>query len=288
MKNDTTIRNEAPDAIGIPLSPAAILQLAPVPAAETEPVQLDLFADAPAPAPAAASDSAPALESATGLQTLRSKTARPRRRNRMSFAARFIMGMSLVIAVSTPAPSISLWQPTTRSLYEANRRVFKTGDIITILVQENTSADHQWKSERDKQWEVAGTTTPDGNGAGTKNLLGRFFPFMGLDYQSNFQTDNTSDRRTQLSATVAAEVVNVMPNGNLQIVARKVIRVNSEEQLIEMTGNIRPDDVSENNVVSSTAVADATIKVNGSLRYMNDQRPSPLERIFSFVTGLFL
>jgi len=239
-------------------------------------------------------ESAPSVEQnenqtfAGGLVSLRTKTRRARRRNRLSYASRVIMGLSLALFICNPVLSISLWSPSSQSYFIPTRKAFKNGDIIKILIQENSSADQQWTAQRDKQWQVAGTTAPTGDGAGNKNLFGRFFPFMGLDYQSQFQTDNQSDRSTNLSASVAAEVVNVMPNGNIQIIARKVIRVNSEEQLIELMGNIRPEDVSENNIVLSSAIADATIKVNGTLRYMNDQKPSPLERIFSFVSGLFL
>lgn len=216
------------------------------------------------------------------------KPKRSRRRGRSGLAARIIMGMSFILAVSLPAASTSLWGANAASIYTQPVRVFKNGDIITIVVNEATTADHKWKSEREKQMQFTGTASDPGAGAGNKNLFARFFPFMGLDYQSELKTDNTSDRSTNLRSTVAAEVVNVLPNGNLQIVARKVTRVNSEEQLIELTGNIRPEDVTAGNVVSSNSIADANIKVNGSLRYTNDVNPSPLERVFSFISGLFL
>jgi flagellar L-ring protein precursor FlgH len=220
------------------------------------------------------------------------KKERPRRRRAASMARRIIMGMSLAIGLallfSTPVFSVSLWNPGAGSLYQAPPRVFRNGDIITILVNEATSADAQWKAEREKEVKIEGTASNPGLGAGTKNLLGRFFPFMGAGYQSENKTENQSDRRTSIRATIAAEVVNVLPNGHLQIVARKVIRVNAEEQLIELSGNVRAEDVSENFIVSSAQIADANIKVNGTLRYTNDQRPSPLERVFSFISGIFL
>lgn len=189
--------------------------------------------------------------------------------------------------MGAPAFSVSLWQPNTNGLFDGAKRFFKNGDIITIVIAESSNAVHEWTSEREKDVTVEGTAANPGLGAGTKNLFGRFLPFMGMDYKSEVKSDATSDRKTTLSATVAAQVVNVLPNGNLQIVARKVIRVNAEEQLIELTGNVRPEDITPANVLSSRSIADATIRVNGTLRYTNDERPSIIEKFTSFITGLF-
>jgi flagellar L-ring protein precursor FlgH len=265
---------------------------APVVATETAVVATTTPAAASPEDPAASEpDSATAASGAERVivrRVDRAKPKRSRRRGRTSLAARVIMGMSLLLAVTQPAGSVSLWGNGSGSIFTQPVRTFKSGDIITIIVNEATTADQQWKWEREKEWQVGATASDPGAGAGKKNLFARFFPFMGLDFNSEYTTDNRSDRSTNFRATVSAEVVNVMPNGNLQIVARKVIRVNSEEQLIELTGNIRPLDVTLGNTISSNAIADANIKVNGTLRYTNDANPSPLERVFSFISGLFL
>jgi len=193
----------------------------------------------------------------------------------------------LLFAAAAPSFAVSLWQPDKNGLFDGAKRFFKNGDIITISIDESTNAEHEWKSEREKDVSVAGTAANPGLGAGTKNLFGRFLPFMGMDYNSELKSENTSDRSTTLRATVAAQVVNVLPNGNLQILARKVIRVNSEEQTIELTGNVRPADITPANVLSSRAIADATIKVNGTLRHSGDERPSILEKVTTFIHGLF-
>ncbi|MEK8023408.1 MAG: flagellar basal body L-ring protein FlgH [Candidatus Hydrogenedentota bacterium] len=259
-----------------------------------EPLQLDLFSQ---PAIAFVGDSAPALQSEPSVapsarpvsaNPTPQKRKRSRRKRGPGLAAKVIMGMSLVVALTFQASAVSLWQQGNGGgLFNAGKRSFKTGDIITIRIDETTDANHQWKTEREKEVTADGTVAPTGNGAGTKNLFGRFVPFINLDYEGKLSSDNQSDRRTSLTATVAAEVLNVLPNGNLQVIARKIMRVNSEEQLIELTGHIRPDDVSASNIVSSNAVANASIKVNGTLRYTNDERPSFLEKAFAFVTGIF-
>jgi flagellar L-ring protein precursor FlgH len=86
-----------------------------------------------------------------------------------------------------------------------------------------------------------------------------------------------------VSASVAAEIMNVLPNGNLEIRARKSIRVNTEEQKIELTGVIRPADITPQNTVASSVIADARILVNGEDRFTNAETPGLLERAFSFL-----
>lgn len=235
-------------------------------------------------------DAASALPPTVRFRVQKTRARSRRRRGRMSAAARIITGSCFVIALCIqPAGSVSLWnQSQAPGLYAPVRQSWKVGDIITVYIDEATTADHQWTAERDKEVTIEGGAAAEGAGAGRVNLLGLFFPFMNASYQSEVKSDNNSDRSVTLRATLSAEVVNVLPNGNLQILAKKVTRVNSEEQLIELTGNIRPDDVSASNTVSSAYLADAQIKVNGSLRYTNDAKPGILERIASFLSGLFL
>ncbi|RMH55210.1 MAG: flagellar basal body L-ring protein FlgH [Candidatus Hydrogenedentota bacterium] len=194
--------------------------------------------------------------------------------------------VAILLGAAQVARAVSLWNDNQSGLFQS-RREFKVGDILLIKIEESTSADHKWKAERDKQTKVQGTAAPTGDGAGIHNLFGRFIPFMDLDYEAQHTSDNQSDRRVRVTASVAAEIVNITPNGNLQIVARKVMRVNSEEQTIELHGTVRPADVGPNNDVSSTAIADASIRVNGTLRFGSGEKPGLIERVVSFLSGLF-
>lgn len=197
-----------------------------------------------------------------------------------------IAALAALAILGTSASAVSLWDDKRGGLFGSERN-FKVGDIIRIQIQEATNADHEWSQNREKEVTIGATAAAQGAGAGTGNLIGRFLPFMNGEYMSELETENESDRTLVVSALVAAEVVNVLPNGNLQLIARKVIRVNSEEQLIELTGNVRPQDVTPTNIVSSAALADANIKVNGTWRYGNDRKAGLLEKFFSFLTGVF-
>lgn len=264
----------APAVPAAPIAPAAPAARVEILAVESGPVM----------------DASSAVPPTVRFRVQKTRARSRRRRGRMSAAARIITGSCVVIALCIqPAGSVSLWnQSQAPGLYAPVRQSWKVGDIITVYIDEATTADHRWTAEREKDVSINGGAAAEGAGAGRVNLLGLFFPFMNASYQSEVKSDNNSDRSVTLRATLSAEVVNVLPNGNLQILAKKVTRVNSEEQLIELTGNIRPHDISATNTVSSAYLADAQIKVNGSLRYTNDAKPGILERIASFLSGLFL
>lgn len=183
------------------------------------------------------------------------------------------------------ASAASLWEDRA-SLFTTRKR-FQSGDIVTIVVEEATSAEGRWRQERSNEIEVEGTAAPLGNGAGDHNLFGRFLPFMELEYEAESQRDNRSNRATTVRSRIAAEVVNILPNGNLQVVGRKNVRVNSEDQLLEVRGNLRPEDVNEANEASSNALADARILLNGRIRFTTDEKPNVLEWFFGFLSGLF-
>ncbi|MBL4889007.1 MAG: flagellar basal body L-ring protein FlgH [Candidatus Lindowbacteria bacterium] len=204
----------------------------------------------------------------------------------MRLFLRGALSVTMIVLLAQASFAVSLWTDE-GSLYTA-RRSYQKGDIITIKITESTTANSNWKHERKKANTVEATATPSGGGPLTNlaNIFGRVFPSgVDVDYETEYKTDNKADRSTSVTANVAAEVLNVLPNGTLQLLARKVIRVNAEEQTIELTGNVRPQDVSPANVVLSSNLANARILVNGELRYTNDAKPSLIEKFFSFVFG---
>ena len=67
-----------------------------------------------------------------------------------------------------------------------------------------------------------------------------------------------------LDARMTAQVVDVLPTGNLVIEGRQTIIVNGEEQIIVVSGQVRPQDIASDNTVLSTFIADATIAYQGT------------------------
>lgn len=151
-------------------------------------------------------------------------------------------------------------------------------DLVTILISDNSSALSTGDTNTSrKSSENAAVTSL----LGVKSATGALANLANSTGSTQLQGQGTTSRGTTLSATVTAEVTNVLPNGNLVVTGRKEIMVNSEKQTITIRGIVRPDDLSPTNSIPSDRVAKMEILVNGR-GVVNDaiRRPNFLYRLF--------
>jgi flagellar L-ring protein precursor FlgH len=90
---------------------------------------------------------------------------------------------------------------------------------------------------------------------------------------SDFKGDGTTSRSGDLTAFITCRVTEVLPNGNLRIVGTREILVNHENQVIVLSGVIRPRDINDQNIIASRFIADAKIAYSGSGVIDDRQRP---------------
>ncbi len=140
-------------------------------------------------------------------------------------------------------------------------------DIVIIKISETSSATNKAGLKTTKK-----TSTSMGVDAflGLEtDLKGKGFDsfdpksmFGGSTNNSN-QGEGESKRESKLSTYITARVVDVMPNGNLVIEAKKEVMVNKEKQIVVLRGIIRPRDIDYYNTIESTKIADMQIKFVG-------------------------
>jgi len=92
--------------------------------------------------------------------------------------------------------------------------------------------------------------------------------------------EGTTSRVTTLTDTISARVVAVLPNGYLVLEGKKAIVVNSEHQVVTVRGVARPADLTPNNTVASTSLAQLDVRIDGK-GVVNDaiRRPFFLYRL---------
>lgn len=78
-----------------------------------------------------------------------------------------------------------------------------------------------------------------------------------------FEGSGSTTRKSSLNARIAARVVAVMPNGDLQVEAEKTVKINKEDELLRLSGIVRQRDVLADNAVPSTSIADLQVQLNG-------------------------
>ena len=181
--------------------------------------------------------------------------------------------MPMPKAETAPNEANALWRPGSRAFFK-DQRAAQVGDIITVLVTMNDSAN------------LNNATTANRTGtesAGIPNLLGMesLLPKTIVDPSKLFSSSsgNTSvgsgqiKRSETVTLRLAGVVTQVLPNGNLVISARQEIRVNNELRELQVTGVIRPQDIASDNTVHHDRMAEARISYGGRGQLMDVQNP---------------
>src|ERR1041385_1391090 len=174
----------------------------------------------------------------------------------------FMMAATLVVAAgpvlraqsngdrAAPARHISSWT--------ADRREYQVGDVITVLVSEATLA--------------SATKSQNGSDQQTrKNGLGIDPPKIGtsalpsvdasMNMSKNSQSNQSGDAKRNVSfkGDISVRVVAVDKTGLLQIKGTKTVDVDKNKQTLNLSGWVRPEDITPQNFVASERVADAQI-----------------------------
>jgi flagellar L-ring protein precursor FlgH len=142
-------------------------------------------------------------------------------------------------------------------MWQAKRRDYRVGDIITVLLNESTQAARTLNNETS----LEATTDVVPNGL-TNRLSGLNGVLGGLKTDGGKTTNvgkGTADQQASLTGSIAATVVEVQANGNLVIRGEKQLSMSEGGEVIQVSGVIRPDDVSAISTVQSRRLANAQI-----------------------------
>lgn len=182
------------------------------------------------------------------------------------------------ILASNIAISQDMRENLSRSLF-SDQKANHVGDAVTILVVETSSASNtaQTTSSRTSNLSLSATgnlsstaATPPSVGA----TIGTTNSFTGQG-----GTSSAGSIQAQISATVDS----VLPNGNLFVVGNRTIIINGEEQIIKISGVIRPSDIQTDNSVYSYNISDATIIFRGNGIVSRGQEPGWLTKFFHLI-----
>jgi len=163
-----------------------------------------------------------------------------------------------------PLPRESVKQTTgaifaadSTDMWQAKRRDYRVGDIITVLLSESTQAARTLNNETSRE------ATTDVVPNGLNNRISSLNSVLGGLKTDGGKTTNkgkgTADQQASLTGSIAATVVEVQANGNLVIRGEKQLSMSEGGEVIQVSGVIRPDDVSAISTVQSRRLANAQI-----------------------------
>jgi flagellar L-ring protein precursor FlgH len=178
------------------------------------------------------------------------------------------------------------WSMATR-LY-GDHKAYAVGDILTIRIVEESSATKDAQASSDSK-----TTMGGGASVGRPQVDNRptswtnaVLPAYSLDVTRSFAGGGSVQNKDKFSSTISARVTEVLPNGNLLIEGKRTVVIQNEDACVVLTGTVRPRDISGDNTVISTSIADATIRYSSSGPIVNNQTPGLFTRILNWLNPL--
>lgn len=185
-----------------------------------------------------------------------------------------LLAVLVLFAATSPVSAGSLWSDGD-SLF-ADTKARRVGDLVTMIIVERAQATQSATTEagQDGSVQVGPISIAD---------IVPVIPPITASGSDSSRAQGSTTRGGSLNARMTAQVVEVLPNGNLVIEGRQTIIVNGEEQIIVVSGQVRPQDIAPDNTVLSTFVADATIAYYGTGPVAEKQQPGLLTRLFNWL-----
>ena len=204
--------------------------------------------------------------------------------------ANIAAGALVSVAQPPPPPEArelnSLWRQGSRSFFR-DPRAQKTGDILTVNIAIGDQAKIANSTSRTRSGEES---------AGVPNFLGLESRLPGILPDAvdpsnlvNLNSDSSSsgtgsvDRSESINLTVAAVIVQVLPNGNLVIQGQQEVRVNNEVRELVVSGVVRPEDITSANTIRHTQIAEARISYGGRGQITDVQQPRYGQQFFDII-----
>jgi flagellar L-ring protein precursor FlgH len=170
----------------------------------------------------------------------------------------------------------SLWKKQSKAFFR-DQRAASIGDIMTVRISIQDRAELDNRTERIR---IETDETGASNFFGLEDKLTKYLP-NGADPSSLISTNSNVNNRGEgqiereeiIDTVVAAVVTEVLPNGNLLIYGSQEVRVNYEVRQLTVQGVIRPEDISPQNEIQYSQIAEARISYGGKGIIMDIQQP---------------
>ncbi|HUO21032.1 MAG TPA: flagellar basal body L-ring protein FlgH [Caulobacteraceae bacterium] len=164
-----------------------------------------------------------------------------------------------------PASANSIWRAGARTFFN-DQRAAKVGDILTVLITIDDSAQVQNDTTRERKTaNTAGMTNMFGLETVLKHALPGLTPstLVNTNGDSALTGTGTINRQEKINLTIAAVVTKVLPNGNLLIQGSQEVKTNNDLRELTVGGIVRPEDISSSNTINHTQIAEARSNYGG-------------------------
>lgn len=172
----------------------------------------------------------------------------------------------------TPVISGSLYNSKQYTPLVSDVRSHKLGDIITVLIYEKSTATSSISIDTDKSVSVSAKLfegVPGFNGS--------------LGIGSDFGGGGSTQQSGKITASVSVTITGVLPNGDLMLEGEQKLVFNNDTQYISVKGRARAIDISANNTIISTRLANSYVEISGEGLLARRATPGLFTRLFNWL-----
>lgn len=194
---------------------------------------------------------------------------------------------------STPGPRTSVPMTSNPSLWPdegqgaslfRDIRALQPMDVLTIIINESSEGNKKADTNTESKFTLKAAISKL-FGIETKKFAANNTALDPTDLinastEDKFEGTGETTRSGSLKARISALVIEVLPNGILRVEGTKIVSVNSEEEVMVISGLVRPRDVDASNQVDSSRVANMRIDFYGKGVVADHQEPGWGERLF--------
>jgi flagellar L-ring protein precursor FlgH len=155
----------------------------------------------------------------------------------------------------------SIWTDSGRLTRMATDvRAMRPHDLVSVVVSESLAASTDGTVKNSRASNASSSVSA---------LFGTLHPGNALQNlvnqtsSSGLNAQGASATNSSLSTTFGGQVIEVLPNGMLVVEAARQVEFSQQTQTIILRGLVRPEDISQQNQVLSTAISSLELEVRG-------------------------
>lgn len=146
----------------------------------------------------------------------------------------------------------------------SDRKAMNVNDIVTVVIKEVTNQSSKAsKNVKEENKDNLGAGIIANAGGGLSGVANKVNKISNIGFESgssnNFSGSGSNTRNETFDTTISARIIKVLGNGNYFIEGSRELLINGEKQIIQISGVIRPYDISQYNQIDSKYIADAKI-----------------------------
>ncbi|GAB2697390.1 flagellar basal body L-ring protein FlgH [Aliiglaciecola sp. 3_MG-2023] len=178
---------------------------------------------------------------------------------------------------SIAVPTGSLFQPdNVASLYQLHRN-YHVGDMILVRLSESTSSKKSldFQSDKTSKFELGPLSVNAGPIQIDEDDLN-----IEHNQENEFDASAQTNQSNSLDGDITVYVKEILPNRNLVVAGEKWITLNTGQEYVRFSGEIRTQDIDASNTVVSSKVGNSRIEYSGKGKLHSNQEESMLNKLF--------